>query len=168
MHAAFALMFTLFGLAGMFALLLADFLAVSQIMIYVGGILVLIIFAVMLTSKITGIELKSGPIGRASYLVGGISATIIAGVLAYVFTNSAWVQIPLTKMPDSSIEMIGASLMTDYLLAFEVAAVLLLIALVGAALIARKDNLNTKVAGESHCTDSNCSNQSTNQNEIKD
>lgn len=168
MHSAFALMFTLFGLAGMFALLLADFLAVSQIMIYVGGILVLIIFAVMLTSKITGIELKSGPIGRASYLVGGISATIIAGVLAYVFTNSAWVQIPLTKMPDSSIEMIGASLMTDYLLAFEVAAVLLLIALVGAALIARKDNLNTKVAGESHCADSNCSNQSTNQNEIKD
>ena len=60
MHSAFALLFTFFGMAGLYAMLMADFIAVAQIMIYVGGILVLIIFAVMLTAKVTGIVIKTG------------------------------------------------------------------------------------------------------------
>src|SRR6202035_4251144 len=57
-HAAFSLLFTFFSVAGVYVLLSADFLAVSQILIYVGGILVLLVFGVMLTNRVTNIDFK--------------------------------------------------------------------------------------------------------------
>lgn len=137
MYSAFALMFTLFGVAGLYAMLMADFLAVAQIMIYVGGILVLIIFGVMLTTRITGIEIKTGTIGKINYITGGILATLIAVGLTYLYSTSKWVIAPGDPIK-TSINAIGNLLLTEYILAFEVGAVLLLIALIGAALIARR------------------------------
>ena len=67
MHSAFALMFTFFSVAGLYVLLNADFLAITQIMIYIGGILVLIIFGVMLTTRITGVDIKTGAIGKIGF-----------------------------------------------------------------------------------------------------
>ena len=59
-HSAFSLMFTFFGVAGLYVMLNADFIAVTQVLIYVGGILVLILFGVMLTTKVIGVEMKTG------------------------------------------------------------------------------------------------------------
>ena len=59
-YSAFALLFTFFGVAGIYVLLNADFLAITQLLVYVGGILVLLLFGVMLTSNTVTIEIKSG------------------------------------------------------------------------------------------------------------
>ncbi|MFZ4462673.1 MAG: NADH-quinone oxidoreductase subunit J [Bacteroidales bacterium] len=139
MHAAFSLMFTFFGVAGLYVLLHADFLAITQIMIYIGGILVLIIFGVMLTTHITGVDVKSGKVGKFQ-LGGAIVLTIVIGVaLIFVFFTTNWYQ-PESIPAESTAGLIGTSLLTKYLLAFEAASVLLLISIVGAAFIARKHN----------------------------
>ncbi|MDD3125099.1 MAG: NADH-quinone oxidoreductase subunit J [Candidatus Kapabacteria bacterium] len=137
MYAAFSLLFTLFGIAGMYAMLMADFIAVAQIMIYVGGILVLIVFGVMLTTKITGVDVKTGPTGKLNYIAGGLLAVMVAGSLAWLYTSNSWISAPVNET-NTSINAVGNLLLTEYLLAFEVGSVLLLIALIGAALIARR------------------------------
>jgi NADH-quinone oxidoreductase subunit J len=137
MHAAFSLLFTFFGVAGLYVLLHADFLAITQIMIYIGGILVLIIFGVMLTTRITGVDVKSGKVGIFQ-LTGAIVLTLsIALLLLFVYTNTQWYQ-PESIPMESTAELIGTTLLTRYLLAFEAASILLLVAIVGAAFIARK------------------------------
>jgi NADH-quinone oxidoreductase subunit J len=140
MYSAFSLLFTFFGVAALYVLLSADFLAITQIMIYIGGILILIIFGVMLTNKIVGVDIKSGTIGKLQMFLSAIVVLIVAVFFISVFTTANWIQN--TPQPVSnSINPIGIELMTDYLLAFEVISVLLLIALVGAALIARRKHV---------------------------
>lgn len=138
-YAAFALLFTFFGVAGFYVLLNADFLAITQIMIYIGGILVLIIFGVMLTTKITGVDIKEGITSKVQKGFALISVAVIGITLLILYGNVKWV---IKEIPDikSTINPIGNVLLTDYILAFEVASVLLLIAIVGAALIARRKN----------------------------
>jgi NADH-quinone oxidoreductase subunit J len=137
MHAAFSLLFTFFGIAGLYVLLSADFLAITQIMIYIGGILVLIIFGVMLTTRITGVDVKSGKIGNVQLGIAGLLTVLIAATLIMIFTTSNWYTAD-SKPLDSTVNEIGTALLTNYLLAFEAASMLLLIAIVGAAFIARK------------------------------
>ncbi|MFB6318483.1 NADH-quinone oxidoreductase subunit J [Saccharicrinis sp. FJH54] len=137
MYSAFALLFTLFGVAGLYVLLTADFLAITQLMLYIGGILVLIIFGVVLTSRITGIDVKSGTLGKVQVTAAGILAILIAGSLIYMAATTNWHMVA-SKEVDSTVTQIGNELLTNYLLAFEAASMLLLLAIVGAALIARK------------------------------
>ncbi len=137
MYSAFSLLFTFFGIAGLYVLLFADFVALTQIMVYIGGILVLIIFGVMLTTKITGVDIKTGTTGKVQLITSFVVVAIIAVTLIMLFTNVEWVSQEFTQ-PNTTIEGLGYALMTEYLLPFEVASVLLLIALVGAALIARR------------------------------
>jgi NADH-quinone oxidoreductase subunit J len=136
-YAAFALLFTFFGVAGLYVLLNADFIAITQIMIYIGGILVLIIFGVMLTSKISVVDIKEGVTGKVQTGLAALVVAIIGITLIVIYNNVEWV---IKEVPEieSTIKPIGYALLTDYLLAFEVASVLLLIAIVGAALIARR------------------------------
>jgi NADH-quinone oxidoreductase subunit J len=138
MKSAFNLLFTFFGVAGLYVLLLADFVAVTQIMVYIGGILVLMIFGVMLTTKLTGVDSKSGPIGKLNMIAGIVIALSVATTLILTFVNSKWLTAPMMVESDTSINTIGYALMTDYILPFEVTSVLLLIALIGSALIARR------------------------------
>ncbi len=134
-RAAFALMFTFLGVAGLYVLLLADFIAIAQVLIYVGGILVLLIFGVMLTQRVTRADL-------AVESAGGIPATITVGVLLgtllLLLTRATWI----LREPPADIEgttsAIGTGLLTTFLLPFEVAGFLLLVAVMGAAMIARK------------------------------
>ncbi|NOY05480.1 MAG: NADH-quinone oxidoreductase subunit J [Chlorobi bacterium] len=134
-YSAFSLMFTFLGIAGLYVLLLADFLAVTQLMIYVGGILVLMIFGVMLTHRVVNVEISSGAMRV-------IPATIVVGVflgtLLLVLTRTNW--MVMEKSPDiiGTTSMIGTALVTDYLLPFEVGGVVLLVAIVAAAFMARK------------------------------
>ena len=137
MYSAFALLFTLFGMAGLYVLLNADFLAITQIMLYIGGILVLIIFGVVLTSRITGIDVKSGSLSKIQILVAGIVIIIVAASLIMIFCTTHWYTAEFEEV-NSTINQIGIELLTNYLLAFEAASILLLIAIIGAALIARK------------------------------
>jgi len=136
-YSAFALLFTFFGVAGIYVLLNADFIAITQIMIYVGGILVLIIFGVMLTTKISNVDIKEGLSGKLQKGFAGLIVAIIAVTLIILYKNVSWA---VDKVPEvkTTISAIGTALLTDYLLGFEVASVLLLIAIVGAAFIARR------------------------------
>lgn len=137
MYSAFALLFTLFGVAGFYVLLNADFLAITQIMIYIGGILVLLIFGVMLTSKVTSVNIKTGTMGKAQMIIVGIAGLVLAVMLIVMFLSTGWVS-GTGEIGDQTITAIGNILLTDYLIAFEVASVLLLIAIIGAAMIARR------------------------------
>lgn len=134
-YSAFSLMFTFFGVAGLYVLLQADFLAVTQILIYVGGILVLLLFGVMLTNRVVNVELKTGTLHTVPAL---ILVAIVAGSLCGLF-YSAWkgVGTPAVTL-QTTTKTLGEMLMTGYLLPFEVASVILLVALIGAALTARR------------------------------
>jgi len=134
-YSAVGLLFTFFGVAGIYVLLAADFVAIVQILIYVGGILVLLLFGVMLSQKVAGVELRTGTMNVVP------AALVVLGVFVVLFrviTNSAWaVQAPTEFEPTTAT--LGTLLMTDYLIPFEIASVLLLGALIGAAFIARKN-----------------------------
>jgi NADH-quinone oxidoreductase subunit J len=139
-RSAFALMATFTGIAGLFILLEADFLAMAQILIYVGGILALILFAVMLTPPDLG-ERKLSRIGVSTLLVGG--ATLFLGL--EVARNARWfvqggpLDGRVEALPGSA-ERIGVAFLAadQYVVAFELAAVVLTVALVAAVYIARR------------------------------
>jgi NADH-quinone oxidoreductase subunit J len=139
-YSAFSLLFTFFGVAGFYVLLNADFLAVTQLLIYVGGILILLLFGVMLTTKVIDVRMKTGVLQTipAVILVAGL-----AGVLCGVFYVSDWKRASLPELK-STAPKLGEMLMTTYLLPFEVASIVLLVALVGAAMIARREKLGQK------------------------
>jgi NADH-quinone oxidoreductase subunit J len=134
-YAAFSLLFTFFGVAGFYVLLLADFLAVTQILVYVGGILTLLLFGVMLTNKVISVDMKTGTIHTIPAVV---IALIVFGLLAGMF-YATWstVATPPAALV-STTRPIGDMLMTTYVLPFEVASVILLVAMVGAAFMARR------------------------------
>lgn len=134
-YAAFSLVFTFLGVAGIFALLSADFLAVSQVMVYVGGIMVLLIFGVMLTNKVVNVDISGGSLSTwpATIIVG-----VLLGTLALIMTGAQWLVSPTTPEVTGTALEIGELLLTRFLLPFEVVGLLLLVAIMGAAMIARK------------------------------
>lgn len=146
MHSCIFLLGSLIGMAGLYATLGADFVAVTQIMVYVGGIVILMLFAVMLTG---GKDFAS----RAQNLLGlapsmGNMWTYAIGLfvgLVFLMTNVKLV-MNIMKVSEkekfeptfnSTVSQIGHLLVKDHVLAFELSSVLLLGALVGAAIIAR-------------------------------
>ena len=133
-YSALALLFTLSGVAGLYVFLWADFIAVTQILIYVGGILVLIIFGIMLTHRITNVRLSHSSIQQG---VGGTIVLVIFLGLTSMILKAPWYRATAVE-PQETVRQIGRLLMIDYLLPFEVASVLLLAALIGAALLSRK------------------------------
>lgn len=137
MYAAFSLLFTFFGVAGLYVLLNADFIAVTQIMVYIGGILILIIFGVMLTSKFTDLQIKSGTTGVLQITLAAIVCIIGLIFLILAFWNTEWYVQPVKEI-HNTVEPIGMLLMTKYFLTFQIAAILLLVAFIGAAKIARR------------------------------
>lgn len=134
LHAALSLVVTLLSVAALFVFTNAEFVAVTQIMIYVGGIVVLIVFGVMLTNDVSGKTAFSGNINR-------FPGTIItlAVLIMLIYSVRQLTPIGPAAKNIASIESLGKQLMTVYLLPFEVAAVLLLVALVGASVIAGSD-----------------------------
>lgn len=136
-YSAFSLLFTFFGVAGIYVLLNADFIAVVQIIIYVGGILVLIIFGVMLTNRITNVEIKTESI---HVLPSTIITGLIGGALVAVLTKTNW-RINKTVNVEKSVFEIGRYLVTHYMILFELAGIILLVALIGSVMIARKEKV---------------------------
>jgi NADH-quinone oxidoreductase subunit J len=134
-YSAFFLLLTLFGVAGIYVLLAADFIAVVQIMVYIGGILVLLLFGVMLTNKITNVDIRTGTIHM---LPAAVAVAVFAGTLIAIMIWTNWKSEP-SQIPTTTITTLGNMLITNYVLIFELLGILLLIALIGAASIARRD-----------------------------
>ena len=143
-RSAFALMGTFSGIAGFFVLLEADFLAMAQILIYVGGILALILFAVMMTPPDLA-ERKLSRVLGGLVVVGG--ATVWLGVEVARSARWAVQGAPLDGRAEgtmSSAERIGVGFLAldQYVVAFELAAVVLTVALVAAVYIARRKKVD--------------------------
>jgi NADH-quinone oxidoreductase subunit J len=147
----FMFFITLFGLAGLYVLALADFVAVTQIVIYVGGVLVLILFAFMLSGKQTlGIlQQQKGKFISLSKLPAILFALLFFVVMLNVILKTDVPNLPWIKQVtaanaaikpnDIMTDNIGINLMTRYLLPFEAISILLMVALVGAAHLTRKE-----------------------------
>lgn len=134
-RSAFYLLATFFGVSGLYVLLGADFIAVTQIMVYIGGILILLLFGVMLTSNITNVEIKKG---MKNIVPAIIAIGVLLGALISMMFNTQWKQ-ELSEIPLTTSYELGKLLITDYVLIFELLGILLLIALIGAASMARRE-----------------------------
>ena len=143
LYAAFCLFLTLLGVAALFILAGADFLAIAQILIYVGGILILLIFGIMLTHRAerTGNQQKSRVLTtHINPFLGGVVAIAIFVVLFNVILNANFqiVQLSQQSIARSTIRRMGISFLTDHVLPFEIAGILLLMVLIGASYLAAK------------------------------
>jgi NADH-quinone oxidoreductase subunit J len=134
-HCALFLVLALFGVAGIYILLSAEFLAAVQVLIYVGAITILMIFAIMLTAKLYNAKIRQSN----EQVVPGI--IIVAALLVatiFTLTRTGWKLSHQAAAVESTVG-IGRLLMTKYVLPFEVVSVVLLTALIGAIVIARRD-----------------------------
>jgi NADH-quinone oxidoreductase subunit J len=134
-YSAFSLLFTFFGVTGIYVLLAADFIAIVQLLVYVGGILILMLFGVMLTNRLTNVEIRTGTLHIIPATIG---VGLFAGALYSLFVATDW-KTKVSEVPNTTIYKLGNLLISDYALIFELLGVILLIALIGAATIARKD-----------------------------
>jgi NADH-quinone oxidoreductase subunit J len=133
-YSAFYLLFTFFGVAGLYVLLGADFVAIVQLIVYVGGILILLLFGVMLTNRITNVNIKTGTI---QIIPAAIAVVAFMYLLITTLLNTAWKTTNNTvDLP--STQKLGVLLITQYAVVFELLGIVLLIALIGAASMARK------------------------------
>ena len=135
-HAAVYLVMVLAGAAAQFILLGAEFVAVTQVMVYIGAIVVLFLFGIMLTrAPMLGTEKLS----RDNWLVGAGTALVMFGVLVYVLIDGfSGDKLPAHLMPTDT-RAVSDAIFSVYLVPFEVISVLLLAALIGAIVLARRD-----------------------------
>ncbi len=133
-HSALWLIGSFFGVAALYALLEAEFLAVAQILIYIGAISTLIVFATMLTR---GMMLGRMQMANFQSGISAVVAVLLMGLLMLVLLQVNW-PVQAAAVPDNTIAMIGEAFVSAYVVPFEVVSVLLLVALVGAIMIARE------------------------------
>lgn len=138
-YSAFSLMAALLGAAGLYVFLAADFVAAVQLVVYVGGILVLTLFAIMLTHQISEVEVSNRSVGR---LPAFVLVALAGGAMGVALLRAPW-RMAATLVEraagDGTTYGIGDSFLGPYLLPFELASVVLLTALVGAIVLSRKE-----------------------------
>ena len=143
-HAALWLILALLGVGVMFVLLNAGFFAVVQVLIYIGAIAILMIFAIMLSENLASRKIQATNKNAAMAFFVSVSFVIASGILVwltitdnelkkYFFVNKG-------ELPADNIATLGKYLMTEYMLPFEVVSVLLLAAMIGAIVLARKEH----------------------------
>jgi NADH:ubiquinone oxidoreductase subunit 6 (subunit J) len=137
-HCALFLILSLFGVAALFITLDAEFVAAVQVLVYIGAIAVLIVFAIMLTGKIADPSVRQT---TRAYILGAFVGALILFVLLYALMSIAPLSpyTPETNTTSSPTYTLGELLMTKYLLPFEVVSILLVAALVGAIVLARRE-----------------------------
>lgn len=142
-YSAFLLGGVFISIAGMYLLLNADFVAAAQILIYIGAVNVLILFAIMLVNKREDFK----PM-RNAWVRPALTAVVSAGIfalLSVMILATPWALSPSGTPGSGSIIAIGEHFFTDFLLPFELASVLLLMAMVGAIILARREFLPDQV-----------------------
>lgn len=146
LYCALCLLGCFLGVAALYVFAFADFLAITQIMIYIGGVLVLLIFGIMLSRRMSGDKFIMAE--SRNIFVGIFAGFAFFGLLAYLlikvnFSEIKWIASYHAMEPQSSVKTIGKNLMTEYSIPFEATGIILLVALMGAAFIAGK-NFNIK------------------------
>jgi NADH-quinone oxidoreductase subunit J len=134
-RSALSLIPTLLGVAGIFILLQAEYVAGIQVLIYVGAITVLILFVIMLTEHGTGARVRQV---NAQVLPGMIAAGVLAALLLAVLLGTTWPR-GAGELPQYTASTIGTTFMTSAILIFVVTSFVLLVALMGAIVIARRE-----------------------------
>ena len=147
-RSVFMFFVTLFALAGLYVFALADFVAITQVVIYVGGVLVLMLFAFMLSSReaLNNLQQRDGKF----ITLHNFSAFLAAALFLVVLVNAIlkaepeklnWIQLSAGNgvTQTNSLGNIGVNLMTHYLLPFEVISIVLMMALIGAVHLSRKE-----------------------------
>ena len=151
-HCALCLVASFGGLAGLFLQLGAQFVGLAQILVYIGAVAILIVFAIFLTR---GSEPAQQPILTGRWLMGVAVAALTYGSLMVTIVTSAVISPRTGAKPnvaaDISVKNIGAKLMTDYVLPLEVVGLLLTAALIGAVIIAMEEKARREPeASQSH------------------
>lgn len=134
-YSAFALLGTLFGVAALYVFLAADFVAGAQFLVYIGGVLVLILFAVMLTHRIADVRVSNRSVGRlpALVLMAGVTVVMLRAIM-----RTRWPVVG--ELPDvPTTHAIGNGFLGPYVLPFELASFVLLAVLIGAIVVSRKE-----------------------------
>ncbi|NBO53482.1 MAG: NADH-quinone oxidoreductase subunit J [Actinobacteria bacterium] len=144
-HAALSMVLTLFGVAVMFVSLEAHFLAAVQVIVYAGAIVVLFLFVIMLLGVDKAEDVRTEPL-KVQRPLALIVATGVAGVLVAamfagrdtIASGRASIDLPTVEDSDANTRQLARLIFSDYVVAFEVTSVLLVIAVVGTVLLARK------------------------------
>jgi NADH-quinone oxidoreductase subunit J len=140
-HCVLALTLSFFGLAGFYLQLSAQFIGFAQVLVYVGAVAILVVFAVLLTR---GAEPSTESIFSPSWLWScGVSVAVF-GVLAWTLHSSIVTQRELPLQPEATVKQIGDALMSRYALPLEVIGLLLTVALIGAVTIAMRERRETR------------------------
>jgi NADH-quinone oxidoreductase subunit J len=134
LHSAFYLVLAFVGVAAIYVLLEAPFIAVVQVLVYIGAIAILIVFAIMLTRQIMSKDLEQK---NAQWVLAALSAIALFGVMGWIVYSVNW-PVAGAAVPEDTITFLGQELLSTYVVPFEIASVLLLAALVGAILIGRE------------------------------
>ena len=147
-YSAFLLGGVFLSVAGLYLMLNASFIAAAQILIYVGAVNVLILFAIMLVNKKEAMGASPG-IGLRRVLSTGVCLGLFALLLRVAF-STPWATPGPAAIGEDAVIRLGEHFFSDYLLPFELASVLLLMAMIGAIVLARRDVLATDIGtGES-------------------
>lgn len=134
-HSALYLILSFVGVAGLYILLEAPFMAAVQIMVYVGAIAVLIVFAIMLTRRLMDEDVVQR---NEQWLLSALGAVLLFAGLAFILFQANW-PVVAGAVPGDTISDLGRDFMGIHLIPFEVTSILLLVALVGSIFIARED-----------------------------
>src|SRR4051812_48631086 len=140
-HSVLYLVLNFLAVAALYVLLTAQFLAVIQVLVYAGGIVVLYLFVVMLVNLKRPPEDHAAP-QRNSWVAIGLTGLVLAelvGIVAFGRSAPPAMQMQNTDLAINNVERIGMLLYTDYLIPFEVASMLLLVAMVGAIILAKRE-----------------------------
>ncbi len=132
-YSTLALLGTFGGIAGMYIMLSADFLAAVQILVYVGGTLTLILFAVMLTARIE--DVKTSNRSQGILAAGGV-VTLLLALLGKVASSTPWPATERTQAPATA--KLGHAFLSEYMFPFELGSIVLLAAMIGAVVLARR------------------------------
>lgn len=133
-HAVLSLILVFFSVAGIFVLLNADFLAVVQVLVYAGGISILIVFGVMTVERE---DMKKSNVANKRFI---FAAPVVAGIFivtAFAALRNTWAPAA-AEVPQNTIQKLAPILLTNYVIPFEVAAILLTVALTGALVLVKE------------------------------
>ncbi|XZF76189.1 NADH-quinone oxidoreductase subunit J [Bacillus sp. AL-1R] len=136
MHMMLSLVLTFISIAGIYVLLSAEFVAVVQILIYSGAVTILMIFGIMLTKH----DIESEKPKRNWRNIAALIGIVAFGVVMFLGVNGLSINATDVDLATNNTKNIGSQLFTDHIVPFEVMSVLLLIALVGAIILAKSDD----------------------------
>jgi NADH-quinone oxidoreductase subunit J len=144
-HSVLALTIAFAGLAALYILLGAQFVGLAQILVYVGAVAILIVFAILLTRDPTGhLHLGAGGASARSLLASGAVAAVVFGVLAWAVMSSNMPGAALPAPPQVTVKQVGDALLTRFVLPLEVIGLMLTAALIGAVILAVEETESTK------------------------